>query len=163
MVKKAILWIAVISCMLAIFIFSSQEANVSDKTSSGFIELIVRLFDFKKNLTPEKAAFLTDKLSVMVRKTAHFMIYALLGFLISNLAFVYGIYKKKGTEITVFTSLLYAISDEVHQTFVIGRSGQISDVCLDTAGAFCGLIFAGLIRFIINLIKERKNTTNELQ
>ena len=35
--------------------------------------------------------------------------------------------------------LLYATSDEIHQTFVPGRTGQASDVAIDTMGGAIGL------------------------
>ena len=35
--------------------------------------------------------------------------------------------------------LLYAASDEIHQTFIPGRTGQLSDVMVDTAGGAIGL------------------------
>jgi len=34
---------------------------------------------------------------------------------------------------------LYAASDEFHQTFVPGRTGQVSDVFIDASGAAIGL------------------------
>ena len=36
---------------------------------------------------------------------------------------------------------LYAVTDEFHQLFVPGRSGQFSDVVLDSAGALAGLLY----------------------
>jgi len=36
-------------------------------------------------------------------------------------------------------SLLYAISDEFHQTFVLGRSGRLTDVGFDALGALLAL------------------------
>lgn len=36
-------------------------------------------------------------------------------------------------------TVLYAISDEVHQTSVPGRTGSLVDVLIDTAGAALGL------------------------
>lgn len=44
---------------------------------------------------------------------------------------------------------LYACSDELHQYFVPGRSCRFFDVCVDSAGAFCGaLVFWGIFYFI---------------
>ncbi len=36
-------------------------------------------------------------------------------------------------------TVLYAVSDEYHQTFVPGRSGSLMDVLIDAAGAGIGL------------------------
>lgn len=42
------------------------------------------------------------------------------------------------------TGALYAASDEFHQLFVPGRSGQISDVLLDSAGVCFGVLLGML-------------------
>lgn len=40
-------------------------------------------------------------------------------------------------------AVLYAVSDEYHQTFVAGRNGTAVDVLVDSAGAAVGLAVAG--------------------
>lgn len=46
-------------------------------------------------------------------------------------------------------TVLYGISDEVHQSFVPGRSATAADVMIDAVGGVAGLVFAdGLLRFI---------------
>ena len=52
--------------------------------------------------------------------------------------------------ISLLICLIYAFSDEIHQLFVLGRSGEFRDVLID----FCGSILG---YFIINrffLIKK---------
>jgi len=34
----------------------------------------------------------------------------------------------------------YSISDEIHQLFVPGRSGQVTDVILDSCSSFIGMM-----------------------
>ena len=46
------------------------------------------------------------------------------------------------------------MTDEVHQLFVPGRSGQISDVILDSAGALAGVLVLSVVR---KLIKRKQN------
>ena len=36
--------------------------------------------------------------------------------------------------------VVYAVSDEVHQTFVPGRAGSPVDVAIDTVGVVCGVL-----------------------
>ena len=48
----------------------------------------------------------------------------------------------------------YAATDEMHQLFVPGRSGQVSDVLLDSAGAIAGLALLGGIRFLVQRRRE---------
>jgi VanZ family protein len=37
-------------------------------------------------------------------------------------------------------AMLYAVSDEYHQTFVPGRKGRLFDVGVDTAGVWCAML-----------------------
>ncbi len=76
---------------------------------------------------------------LVVKKGAHFLIYASLG-----LALVRGLrgdQPARRTEyvLAIVLTLLYAIGDEYHQTFVSGRDGNWHDVALDTFGACCAL------------------------
>ena len=41
--------------------------------------------------------------------------------------------------ISIFLSFLYACSDEVHQLFIVERTGRILDVFIDTLGASTGV------------------------
>ena len=54
-----------------------------------------------------------------------------------------------------FISALYAASDEIHQLFVPGRSGQLSDVILDSAGALAGVAAFTVLCWLINRRKAR--------
>ena len=42
--------------------------------------------------------------------------------------------------------IIYAITDEIHQIFVSGRSGEIRDIIVDTCGSTVGI----LLNIIIN-------------
>ena len=42
--------------------------------------------------------------------------------------------------ILILLCMLYACSDEIHQSFVLNRSGRIEDVFLDTVGASFGIV-----------------------
>ena len=59
--------------------------------------------------------------------------------------------------ITLISGMLYAISDEVHQTFIAGRSGQVSDVLLDWSGIILGTI---IVLGIYSLITKNKYKTS---
>ena len=48
---------------------------------------------------------------------------------------------------------VYAISDEMHQLLVPGRSGSIQDILLDCGGIILGVLIAG---GIIRLVKKRQ-------
>ena len=142
MIRKIILWILTILCAALIFKLSAQEATVSSKTSSVVIKTVVKAIDIKDSLTEKEVEEITKKLTFSVRKSAHFLIYATLGFLIALLYREYGFFGKKLFLKALITAFLYAASDELHQNFVKGRSAEIRDVAIDSLGAMCGIIFA---------------------
>lgn len=54
---------------------------------------------------------------------------------------------KKFIVLAIIISIIYAISDEIHQIFVPGRAFAISDILIDSAGIlFAGLLYS-LMRF----------------
>ena len=55
-------------------------------------------------------------------------------------------FKKTGILSFLF-SVIYALSDEFHQTFVPGRDGNIVDVLIDGSGAFTGIILSCMLYF----------------
>ncbi|MFI5206348.1 MAG: VanZ family protein [Candidatus Paceibacterales bacterium] len=71
----------------------------------------------------------------ITRKLAHILEYFILSFLIMR-AFGFRNYF-----LTIIIALLYATSDEYHQTFVIGRSGKFSDIIFDLSGILLGTGF----------------------
>ena len=155
MAKKILLWILTLLCAGAIFCFSSQEAAESGKASSEVIKTVIKTLDIKNNLSEEEVEKLSADLTFVVRKSAHFCIYGLLGFLIALLYLEYGFYGKQLFLKTTVTAFLYAASDEIHQSFVKGRSGEIRDVCIDSIGAMCGALLVIICFLIIKRRKER--------
>lgn len=148
---------ALIVCnMAAIFSFSAQKAQQSQNTSSSVIESMVKLihgdFDF---WSEEKKEETVESYQRLVRKLAHMTEYASLGAM--TCAFVLTFKKvKKGAVLCAVFCALYAASDEIHQLFVPGRSGQLSDVLIDTAGAVLGIFVMGLLVLTFVKIKRSK-------
>lgn len=135
--------ILTLSIMTFIFYMSSQTADESSASSSLFIEFFAKIFvsDFEM-LTFEKQASIVSSLQFIVRKGAHFSIYALLGGLSYLSVVTYNkISFKMRTVLSAVACLIYSVSDEIHQSFVPGRSGELRDVCID----FCGSLLAILI------------------
>lgn len=142
--KKIIKLCLIIFWMGLIFFFSSDTADESTKKSDGVIihtiEAIIR-----RDLTDSEREKCLKYLVVPVRKGAHFSIYLVLGILILSYASEFGSISNKMILLSVFLSFLYACSDEIHQLFVPGRSGQFSDVIIDTLGAITGIFIYKLI------------------
>ena len=76
-------------------------------------------------------------LDFFAKKLAHFLIYAVLYILLFR-AFATlrwaGQSARRPHLLPMLIAILYAISDEIHQTFVPSRDGTIRDVCIDSAG-----------------------------
>lgn len=123
----------VLFVLWALFIFSnSLMPAVESSDLSGGIS--VQLYELL-NLNIDFEIFHT-----LIRKCAHFAEYAILG-VFAGLAF------KKEYFVRVFAlCVLLASTDETIQLFVEGRSGQISDVLLDSVGACTGLVFRRLLK-----------------
>lgn len=102
-------WFLVIVWMGMIFAFSHQ-ANSSEKTAVVF-----------------------GGFNIFARKMGHISEFGLL-FLLIRFALRKHIELKKATLGAVLLAVLYAASDEWHQSFVPGRSACIEDVLLDSVG-----------------------------
>ena len=90
----------------------------------------------------------------IVRKLAHFSIYTLVGICIMGFISTFNIILLKRFLISLFVGLIYAISDEYHQSFVPGRGPSIRDVCIDTAGVFFGIIIVLIIISVFKALAE---------
>ena len=92
---------------------------------------------------------------LIVRKLGHFSEYMALGFFsfcyLSNF-FIQNNNKrdfKKTVILSFFFSIIYASSDEFHQSFVVGRDGNIIDVLIDSSGALVGILLSSIVYFLI--------------
>ena len=157
MIKKSVLWILIVFCMGTIFFLSSQEATESKKVSSGVIKTIVKAVDFTNELNEEELNNIAEDLTFIVRKGAHFSAYAIICILWSLLLSEYNICGKRNLLFSLLICFLYACSDEIHQIFVPGRSGEIRDVIIDSCGAITGYIFLKLLSKLKKKISRNKD------
>ena len=163
MKKKSLHFVPAILCMVFIFYMSHQPATVS-----GDMSATVGMW-IGKVLVPQFETFSLDKqmayaehIDFWVRKVAHICEYALLGCLMAH-AFV--VYEKRWTDLGSRTwliyawgiSVIYAVTDEVHQNFVPGRACMIRDMFIDSLGAFFGLVFYVCVVAIVKklILKKR--------
>lgn len=144
--------ILIVVWMITIFVFSGQQGTESGGTSRKFTVAIIQIITGKRL---ELNHPFVEGVQFVIRKLAHFTIYAIGGFLIMN--YTYSIEKTMKQKI-LFSIVLgetYAITDEIHQFFVPGRSAQIFDVCIDTLGLTVGVFVYLLVRRIIRCIKRK--------
>ncbi len=116
--KKIISIILLIFWCFLIFHFSNQPGSVSN-VSSGVI------VDFIKKIIPGNYHTIT----FIVRKLAHISIYFVLYLLTFNC------FKRFNKDkFAIYFCLLYAVSDEIHQLFVVNRSCELRDILIDMIG-----------------------------
>ncbi len=124
--------------MVVIFYFSGQSGADSGAASGFFAEI---------SGLPEW----------IIRKGAHVVEYAVLGFFLKG--FFNNMPLKKPYLPAWGISVLYAAADEVHQMFSEGRTPAVGDVCIDAAGAALGvgiMCLAAAVRYK-STSKERRN------
>ena len=127
--------------MLFIFVQSAMPGKISGAESSIIVQFVAGITGWNEEI-----------LSVIVRKAAHFTEYMILGICLSiNMQ---DLRLKRIADGTADTdepvrnyllaawaaALLYAMTDEIHQFFVPERVCAFTDVCIDSAGAACGIL-----------------------
>lgn len=142
----------IIIWLFAIFKFSSQNASDSLELSNKVLNKIVDIFE-GKDITDKQRTSYIKRYTAFIRKSAHFFLYFVLGFLIFILL-------KDITKVNWFLMLitislcfLYAISDEYHQSFVPGRTARGFDVLVDTSGS---ILSTGFLYIFYKEKEEKK-------
>lgn len=165
--------ILVFSVMRLIFNLSAQSGSQSGSLSNS-LYLFFRRFEFLGQLLHYwdqlviKVLYMLNleelypllfstysNWNVIIRKWAHFGIYMSLG-IASMGVFTYAFNFYKAFIITLYVGAFFAFTDEVHQLFVDGRSGQISDFGIDVLGLVTGITFCLGIYMMVCLIKRIK-------
>lgn len=144
-VKRIAVLLLTVGWMLTIFLYSAMPAEESMRQSDGIVTQLIRIFvnDFDELPLEEQAEWI-DGFSMLVRKGAHMAEYAILSGLIYATLSVWQ--WNKGYPVKGLTAWgaasVYAVTDELHQRFVPGRSGVPIDVLIDSIGAFIGIVLA---------------------
>ncbi len=141
-------WVLSAVCMGVIFYFSSRTSTESSMQSDSILLWITKIFG-------ENAV--TD---FIVRKTAHCLEYTGLCLLL-NCAWLFTKGKPQRL-LSILCASLYAVTDEVHQLFVDGRSCEFRDWGIDTFGAILGtLAFTVLAAIISAIVKKCKKSIDK--
>lgn len=143
-------WGAVLLLAVVIFLFSAQPAKQSSQVSTGLISMVCRLVVrwFHLSVTEEGILEVVTLLHYAVRKAAHMTLYFLLGVAFVNAWWQSGL--SRACLVGFCCTVAYAITDEFHQLFVPGRSGEITDVLIDALGA-------GLAALLFSIWQRRRN------
>jgi hypothetical protein len=146
--------------MATIFCLSTQNGTETNKTSGAVVKPIESRIkaSSEKTFESEKAETdywkkIKDKINLAVRKSAHAIIFGILGLFTILFFTSLGLDMGDAIVLTMLFCGLYAGSDEFHQHFVDGRTPRFSDMCIDMFGAWVSV----LLVYIKNKIFKLRN------
>lgn len=144
--KRMIITALTVLWMILIFWFSSKPADESTDMSMNVGKavacILVPGFD---EWPEEQQAQVASKIDHPIRKLAHATEYAVLSMLLTGMWGSYGLQGRRQFMTSWVSTAIYASTDEIHQLFVPGRSGQVTDVLIDSAGALIGILMVWMI------------------
>ena len=152
------------------YYFSSQDGITSSKQSNTALKVIEEIRE-KVTLKDERVISIKEKVfnklkqfgskSYVVRKLAHFSIYACIGIAMAYVIYLFSKRVLISSFLAFILTAIYAYYDEFRQLSVTGRSGSLKDVFIDSLGAFSGIllfaILAGGIKSIKMIFTKREN------
>ena len=142
---RTFLIICLLETFFAIFGFSSQDAKESSGLSRQVTNTVTKNVKSIQRLEKSQKEIVLSKIEKIVRKIAHFSIYTLVGILLMALFSTYNMKERNRIILSLVIGIIYASSDEIHQRFVSGRSGQITDVMIDSFGVLFGILIVMLV------------------
>lgn len=140
-------YLAVLLCMISIYLLSAQPASESNRVSKGIVEQGVEtgIKITKAQITEQEKRRLIDDINSTGREYMHGVVFLLLGLLVLNAVRLSGVKGIKALTISLAACAAYGLADEVHQVFVPGRAFQLSDFFMDMLGGTIGIFCMELI------------------
>ena len=131
-VVRWIMFLPAVTWMIFIFYMSAQTGGESGSLSERITRPVIDLLDHIFNYGEHYA--------VAFDKKEYAILFLLIFFPLKRCAGV----SWKAYMVGMIIAVIYAGSDEVHQYFVAGRHGCISDVLIDSAGAVTAAVLTAL-------------------
>ena len=132
-------WLPV-ALWMALMFFGSTDLMSAEHTSRF-------LSPFLRWLNPEISPEALAQAHFFVRKAAHVTEYAILsGLLFRALRPLGGFWRRAA--FALFPAILFAATDEWHQSFVATRTASLGDVAFDTLGAIVGILLCRFVHFV---------------
>lgn len=163
--KILISWILVLIWMITIFYLSSMDSDQSNTKSKETINVVVEnTIDVTNNIgitneptTKDNINSIVNVLNKPLRKCMHATVYFVLVILVINAFNQMHLLTRVNTYIySIIICFIYASTDEIHQLYVVGRTGQFIDVLIDTIGALLGCCVFYIGSKLINKNRKRK-------
>lgn len=133
--NRRIIFFVLLSILAVCFIFSNslEPREVSNDRSNGIVDEIKPIIDPQDTIP--RGTF-----NHYVRKSAHFLEFAALGFCLMGLTDAIGRKRHiRRISTALLAALLVASTDETLQFFAVERGPGVKDVLIDCSGAACGL------------------------
>jgi len=149
-------WIRTVTTLLTvmvmamIYLFSMEDAERSDRRSGAFADHVVKVVRPDYDDLDQKAQKeIYDQVQHVVRKCAHFTEYMMLGFMMRLCLESWFGHRMRKYRFLALIGLCagagYACTDEYHQLAIDGRSGQWTDVLVDTSGVLIGVTLGTML------------------
>lgn len=161
----------IIAWCATIFNLSGMSSENSNGKSKGIVEqAIVKVLDATNEAgitdshpDDEKLAKAAELINAPLRKVVHATVYFVLALLMLTIGrVIFGSKKYLLTcTIAILLCFAFAMTDEYHQTFVDGRTGQMLDVIIDTAGACVGVLLFSSYYFVWKVGHQHSNDANQ--
>ena len=149
---RVLFTLALAGCIWFIFSNSMAVAEVSSVSSGRVLQLLQAVL--RRLGMPGLAQRLTMHI---VRKMAHFCEYTLEGFLLMLCLRVYTRRYVRHISVPMLGGVLTAMADETIQIYSPGRSSQVTDVWLDSAGVLAGILIALVFMALCRMLFHRCN------
>lgn len=159
--KIVIILILAIAWMVCIYKLSGMNSNNSNGKSTDIISIFIEdTLEITNNYgitsshpNEQKIEKASKLINAPMRKVIHATVYFVLAFFIMILMNIIFDHKKYfwSVLIALILCIIFAGTDEYHQTFVAGRTGQLLDVIIDTAGGVVGILFYSTYQIVYRL------------
>ena len=153
---RIVLIIVLVWWMSVIFRFSAQNGTQSTQASDQVVEVfsdVIAKVTGNDHIKIKLTVTYRSQFEYGIRKLAHMFIYFILAITAMLLLFTFErVPMLVRMLLSVFGCLLYACTDEFHQSFSYGRGPSLRDVFIDTFGASMGIIVALILFCIIYTI-----------
>ena len=153
--KKVIMILGIIlsiAWMVLIFTYSSKNGEIVDNKAVPIIETITESNETYQNASAEEKVLMDNDYEFYISKVVHVLEYCALCFFLF-MAFIMVKKRYLNYLFSFVITLLFAISDEVHQTFTPDRSARPQDVLIDASARIICILMLELIYTIFRIFK----------
>ena len=141
-----LIWLAAAAWLVALFYLATQTGEQSGELSGKFTDLALRLLHHW-DYYPDP-----DYLERLLRKAAHFCIFAFEGFLLALAMLRTLRHRFCGVVLSEALCMVIASANEFSQLLADGRSCELRDMCIDSGGALLGVLVALALHGIVQKI-----------